>query len=118
MNDRITVSGVEVFARHGVLESEAEGQPFVVDVGLELDLSAAGKSDDIGDTVDYGDLASRIHRTVADERWNLIERVAERVAEVVLDDHRVMAVEVTVHKPRAPMPVAFDDVTVTIRRSR
>lgn len=119
MTDRIALAGLEIFAYHGVLDSEqAEGQLFGVDVALDVDLAAAGASDDLGDTIDYGLLAERIHQRVAGERWNLIERVAQRVAELVLEDRRVMAVEVTIHKPQAPIPVPFGDVTVTLRRSR
>lgn len=81
-----------------------------------LDLSKAGMSDEISTTVDYGILAQAIHRRVSGERWNLIERVAERVADLVLEDHRIARVEVTVHKPEAPIPVEFDDVRVTVIR--
>lgn len=119
MTDRIALSGIEVFARHGVLGAEAdEGQVFIVDVEVEADLSPAGASDDLEDTVDYGRLAELVHRIVAEERWNLIERVAQRVAEVVLGDGRVLAVSVTVHKPQAPIGVPFGDVSVTVRRTR
>ncbi len=118
MTDRISLSGIEVFARHGVFAEEAAGQTFVVDIELEVDLDQAGRSDDLEDTVDYGRLAELVHRTVAGERWNLIERVARRVADVTLVDERVTAVEVTIHKPEAPLAITFGDVSVTIRRSR
>ncbi len=119
MTDQITISGIEAFAYHGVLEHEkVDGQLFGVDVTLELDLSAAAASDDLADTVDYGELADRIHERVAGERWSLIERVADRVAELELEDPRVLATTVTVHKPQAPIGVPFRDVTVTRRRSR
>ena len=113
----IRLTGIEVFARHGALAVERRrGQTFVVDLVIELDLSAAGESDDLADTVDYGMLAVKVHDLVAGERWNLIERVAARVAEMVLEFEAVQAVEVTVHKPQAPIPVPFEDVSVTIRR--
>lgn len=119
MTDRIVISGIEVYAYHGVLDEEqAEGQLFAVDVEIEVDMAAAAASDDIEDTVDYGLLADRIHQRVADERWNLIERVADRVIDLVLEDERVQAATVTVHKPQAPIAVPFRDVTVTRRRSR
>lgn len=119
MTDRIVITGIEVFAYHGVLDHErADGQLFGVDVALEVDLAAAGTSDDLGDTIDYGLLADSIHERVAGERWNLIERVAQRVAELVLEDPRVTATEVTIHKPQAPITVPFRDVTVTLQRSR
>jgi 7,8-dihydroneopterin aldolase/epimerase/oxygenase len=117
--DLITITGIEVFAYHGVLpEEKAEGQRFLVDVELEVDLSLAGASDALAETVDYGLLAQRIHVVVASERWDLIERVAIRVAETVLEDPRVEAVVATVHKPAAPIAVGFSDVSVTVRRTR
>lgn len=120
MSDRIDLRGLRVFARHGVYEHEqADGQWFEVDVSLECDLSVAGGSDRLDDTVDYGAIAAAIHGVVATERWDLIERVATRVSEAVLDfDPRLTAVSVTVHKPEAPIPHSFRDVSVTIRRER
>lgn len=119
MTDRIVLSGIEVFAYHGVLEEEqSDGQLFAVDVVVEVDLTAAAASDDLDETIDYGLLADRIHERVAGERWNLIERVASRVAELVLEDPRVTSTEVTIHKPQAPIAVPFRDVTVTLQRSR
>jgi len=120
MADHITLRGLEVFARHGVFADERRsGQIFLVDVDIEMDLSDAGNSDLIVDSVDYGKLASLVHDTVAGERWDLIERVATRVAEAVLSfDGRIGAVEVTVHKPSAPIPHPFADVAVRLRRVR
>lgn len=119
MTDHIELAGLEVFAYHGVLESEqAEGQLFVIDLRLDIDLAPAGESDDLDHTVDYGRLASRVHALVSGERWDLIERVAERVAALALEDQRVAAATVTVHKPQAPIDVPFRDVSVTVRRSR
>lgn len=119
MTDRIAITGLRVFGRHGVLpHEEVEGQVFVVDVRLSLDLAAAGRTDRLSDTIDYGALARVVHDRVASERWDLIERVAERVAEVALEDPRVDEVEVTVHKPDAPISLEFDEVAVTIRRGR
>jgi dihydroneopterin aldolase len=117
--DRIAIRGIEVFARHGVLASEKEfGQAFLVDVELFLDLSKAALSDRLEDTVDYGELAQRIHDIVASERWDLIERVAGRVAEVGMQDRRVSQINVTVHKPEAPIAVSLGDVAVTLTRTR
>lgn len=119
MADRIKLTGIEVFAYHGVLAQEREhGQTFVVDVELSLDLAEAASSDDLADTVHYGELAQAVHDRVKEERWDLIERVAGRVAELVLEDSRVGEVEVTIHKPSAPIEVPFSDVAVTISRSR
>ena len=119
MTDRISLKGLEVFATHGVLEHEAaHAQPFVVDVVVEVDLESAGRTDRLSETIDYGALAVRVTDLVASETWSLIERVAHRVAEAVLDEPRAAAVEVTVHKPRAPIPVPFADVAVTVRREK
>lgn len=118
MSDRITLAGIEVFGHHGVLDDErALGQLFVIDLELELDLSVAGESDDLIDTVDYGDVAARVQALVASGRWNLIETVAQKVADLVLEDPRVGATTVTVHKPEAPIEVPFHDVAVTVRRT-
>ena len=115
--DSIALRGLRVRAHHGVMEQErTDGQTFVVDVTARLDLSAAGRSDELVSTLDYGTLAEAIHRRVSGEQWNLIERVAERVADLVLEDRRVSRVEVTVHKPEAPIAVEFEDVAVTIVR--
>jgi dihydroneopterin aldolase len=119
VNDRIEVRGIEVLARHGVLPHESEeSQPFLVDLTVYLDLSRAGTSDDLSDTVDYGRLAREAHDMVAGESHRLIEAVAERLAEKVLAEPGVERVVVTVHKPEAPISVPFRDVSVTIDRSR
>jgi dihydroneopterin aldolase len=117
--DSIRIIGIEVFAYHGVLAEEKEtGQRFLVDVELGLDLSAAGATDDLAKTVDYGSLAQRIHDVVASERLDLIETVASRVADAVFDDPRIATVVATVHKPQAPIQIPFGDVSVTVRRDR
>jgi len=117
--DRIELHGIEAFGRHGVLPHEQElGQTFTVDVSLELDLARAGASDDLMDTVDYGSLSQDLAAVVRDERYDLIERLATRLAEVCLDRPKVDAVTVTVHKPHAPVPVPLSDVVVTVRRTR
>ncbi len=119
MTDRIDLTGIEVWARHGVLSQEkTRNQPFVVDVRIFLDTSRAAASDDVSDTVDYGDLVRKIHFKVAGESHNLIETVAEGVAGIVLEDARVERVMVTVHKPQAPIAEKFGDVAVTVDRAR
>ena len=119
MADSIAITGIEVFAHHGVLaEEKKDGQRFLVDVQLRLDLSRAGETDALSETVDYGLLAQRVHDVVASERWDLIERVATRVAETVLEDARVREVVATIHKPGAPIAVGFSDVSVTVRRGQ
>ena len=100
MNGTIRLTGVRVFAHHGVFQKEHErGQEFVIDVAVGMDLHRAVESDELSATLDYGVLADRIRQRVTEERWNLIERVAGRVAELVMEDERVETVEVTVHKP-------------------
>jgi 7,8-dihydroneopterin aldolase/epimerase/oxygenase len=117
--DRITLTGIEVFAHHGVLPEERQlGQRFVVDVTVEAVLSAAAASDDLADTIDYGNLAARIAAAADDPPCHLIETGAARVADTCLDDSRIAAVEVTVHKPAAPLPVHAQEVAVHLRRAR
>jgi dihydroneopterin aldolase len=119
VTDRIEIKGVEVLARHGVLEREmADAQVFLVDLTVYLDLAPAGSSDDLADTVDYGRLAEETHELVHSESHRLIETVAERVAGRVLEEPAVERVVVTVHKPQAPITVKFGDVAVTVDRSR
>lgn len=118
-SDRISLTGIEVRARHGALPEEREAdQPFLVDVTAYLDLGPAAASDRLADTLDYGSLAERVAALVEGERHDLLETVAGRVAALVLEDARVERVEVTVHKPEAPLPVTARDVAVTVVRSR
>lgn len=117
MNDHVALTGLRVRGHHGVLPAErTDGQDFVVDAVLELDLRRAGASDDLADTVDYGLLATRLAAVVAGEPVDLLETLAARLAEVCLADGRVVSVEVTVHKPDAPIGVPFTDVSVTVIR--
>jgi dihydroneopterin aldolase len=119
VTDHIQLTGIEVFARHGVLPAEKErAQVFRVDVSAFLDLRRAGQTDRLDDTVDYGALAGEIREVVGSETHQLIERVAERAADIVLRHDRVERVLVTIHKPDAPVDVALTDVSVTIERSR
>ena len=117
--DVIALRGLRCFGRHGVFEHERrDGQDFVVDAVLRLDTRAAAASDELGDTVDYGALAGKLAAVVEGEPVNLLERLAQRLADACLDDPRVGEVEITVHKPSAPIPATFADVAVTIRRGR
>jgi len=117
--DRITLRGLRGLGRHGVLPQEQETpQPFVVDVVLSLDLAPAARSDDVTETVHYGELAERVVAVLEGKPVALIETLAARIAHVCLEDPRVEQVEVTVHKPEAPVGVPFDDVAVTVVRSR
>ena len=119
MSDRIRLSGLRVRGRHGVYDFErADGQDFLIDAELELDLAPAAASDDVADTVHYGELAGRLAEIIAGEPVNLIETLAGRLADECLADRRVDAATITVHKPQAPIPHEFADVAVTVRRSR
>jgi dihydroneopterin aldolase len=117
MNDRIALTGLRVHGRHGVLpEERRDGQDFVVDAVLCLDTRAAAASDDLADTVDYGVLAGRLADVVAGAPSDLIETLAARLADVCLAFPQVFEVELTVHKPAAPIPLSFTDVAVTVVR--
>jgi dihydroneopterin aldolase len=117
MSDRITLSGLRVRGHHGVLpEERRDGQDFVVDAVLSLDTRAAATSDALADTVDYGVLAAALAEVVAGEPVNLLETLAARLAAVCLAQPLVFEVELTVHKPSAPIPLSFDDVSVTVVR--
>jgi 7,8-dihydroneopterin aldolase/epimerase/oxygenase len=115
--DHIALRGLQVRGHHGVYEHERrDGQDFVVDLVVWLDLKAAATSDDLADTVDYGALATRAAAVVGGEPPDLVEAVAGRIADDVLTDGRIRAVEVTVHKPQAPIPLEFADVAVVLYR--
>ena len=119
VSDRIALVGLEAQGHHGVFDFEREaGQVFRVDVVLGLDTRPAAVSDDLADTVDYGGLANRLATVVEGEPVNLIETLAARLCELCMADERVIAAEVTVHKPQAPIAREFADVAVTARRSR
>lgn len=117
--DRIELRGIQAYGFHGVLAHERrDGQPFVVDVVAWLDLATAASSDALGDTVDYGALSRDVVAAVERDPVDLIETVAVRIADLVLVDARVEQVEVTVHKPEAPVTVPVVDVAVVVTRSR
>ena len=117
--DRVAIRGLRAQGHHGVYDFERErGQVFLCDAVLELDTSAAAASDDLHRTVNYADLARELYAVLAGEPVNLIEALAQRLADVCLAHQMVDAVEITVHKPQAELGVPFDDVTVAIRRER
>ncbi len=116
--DRIVVTGIRGHGRHGVFDHERrDGQEFAVDVELEVGTTAAARSDDLADTVDYGQVAIAVHALIVGEPVDLVETLAERIADACLAFGGVHAVTVTVHKPSAPIPVPFDDVQLRIRRT-
>ncbi|MGK5531650.1 dihydroneopterin aldolase [Streptomyces sp. URMC 129] len=117
--DRIALRGLRAKGFHGVLPRErAEGQPFVVDVVLGVDTRPAASADDLARTVDYGVVAEQVTAVITGEPCDLLETLAQRVADRCLAHDAVREAEVTVHKPEAPITVPFDDVTITIKRSR
>jgi dihydroneopterin aldolase len=117
--DRIAIHGLSAHAFHGVYEAERRlGQTFRVDAVLELDTAPAAADDDLERTVNYAELARALHVVLTGEPVDLLETLAQRLADVCLEDPLVDAVEITVHKPEADLGVPFDDVTVAIRRER
>jgi dihydroneopterin aldolase len=117
--DEIRLTGLRATANHGVLEHERrDGQVFLIDVTVRLPLGPAAATDDLDRTVHYGELAEAVVAAVESDPVDLIETVAERVADVALGFAAAHEVVVTVHKPHAPIAVPFDDVSVTITRRR
>ena len=117
MNDLISLNGLRVWGRHGVLpEERRDGQDFLVDAELTVDTRHAAATDDLAATVDYATLADQLVAVVAGEPVQLIETLASRLAEVCLADDRVLSAKVTVRKPSAPLPHAFSHVSVTVVR--
>lgn len=120
MSDRIEVRGLRATVIVGVNPEERDRkQPIELDLDLHLDLAAAGRSDDLSDTVHYGEAAEVALRAVSECRALLLERVAHLVAEALLGyDDRVAAVTVSVRKLRPPVPLDLATTGVTITRAR
>ena len=118
--DAVTLSGITAVGHHGVFDFERrDGQPFIVDAVLHLDLRPAGTSDDLTRTAHYGEVAEQVARIITGAPFQLIEALAEKIAADILASYPVVeAVDITVHKPKAPIEVPFGDVAVTIFRSR
>ena len=115
--DTITLSGLRVHGRHGVFDFERQrGQDFIVDVTLATSTKLAAQTDDIDDTIDYGLLSDKLAEIIGGEPVNLLETLAQRLADACLADSRVAEVTVTVHKPQAPITHSFTDVSVSICR--
>lgn len=115
--DRISLTGLRVRGFHGVFGFERrDGQDFVIDAVLSVDVRAAAAADDLTLTADYGVLAEALAAVVEGEPCDLIETLASRLADVCLATPGVSAVEITVHKPSAPIRRDFTDVAVTVRR--
>lgn len=119
MTDQIVLKGISAKGHHGVLDFEKrDGQTFVVDVTMHVDLAPAGASDDLADTVNYAEVASDVVALIEGDSLDLIEALASRIADRVLARPRVEAVEVVVHKPEAPVGHPFTDVQVRVSRER
>ncbi|WP_109506444.1 dihydroneopterin aldolase [Nocardioides speluncae] len=119
MTDEISITGIECFGHHGVFDFERrEGQNFVIDVTLGLDTRPAATSDDLRETVDYGSLVASVKVAVENDPVDLIETLAQRIADVCLLDDRVEWTRVTVHKPEAPIDATYSDVALTVLRQR
>lgn len=119
MADRITLTGLRVRGHHGVFDAEKrDGQDFLVDITVWIDLAEAAAADDLQQTLHYGELAERAAKIVSGPARDLIETVAAEIADDIMTDGRAHAAEVTIHKPSAPIPLTFADVAVTMRRSR
>lgn len=117
--DLIEVRGLTAVGVCGALPEEQErAQPLEVDLDIRADLAAAGASDDLDDTVDYGAVCELVERVVTTERFQLLERLAARIAEVVLSDDRVQGVTVAVRKLRPPVSQIVDTSGVRITRTR
>ncbi len=123
LGDRIEVRGVELLVYCGVLpEEQARRQPFLFDLDLYMDLAVAGASDDIADTANYGDVIDLLAAKLADERFQLLERLATRVVELIFDHlsgpNGLSAITVTVRKLRPPVAAHVDTTGVRIHRTR
>lgn len=118
--DTIKLTSVTAIGYHGVFAHEKrDGQPFITDAVLHLDVSAAAATDDLSKTANYGAVAQTIVSMVTGEAFDLIETLSVRMADQILADFPVVnAVEVTIHKPKAPIQVPFGDVSITVFRSR
>jgi len=115
--DRILISGLRELGVHGVLpEEQVRPQPFEVDIELLVDVSAAGESDDLDETVDYGAVCEAVSRIVSSEQYRLLERLATRIAEVCRADPRVVGVVVEVRKLHPPVRALLDHVAVRVER--
>ena len=113
----IIIRGIRATGHHGVFEHERrDGQEFLVDLVVVADFSQAAVSDDLADTVDYGALAILVTEHITGEPHNLIETLAVNIANACMNVAGVLGIEVTVHKPHAPIEVPFDDVLVRVRR--
>ena len=120
MSDQIKITGISGFGYHGVLESERSvGQNFSADITIPLSTRAAGESDDLTKTINYAEVAELVHRFIIGKPVKLLETLAEKIASAILAVYQLAdGVNVTIHKPEAPVTIPFLDISVTIQRSR
>lgn len=118
--DKIIIKGLKVFAYHGVNpEEKIDGQDFILDIIAYTDLKNAGQTDDICDTVSYAKILKTAVRVMNEDKYDLIEKAARRVADQILSEFdKVSSVDVILKKPQAPIKADFDYVAVEISRSR
>lgn len=117
--DLVEITGLRATGYHGVFDFERrDGQEFIVDVALGVDLQPAAVSGDLADTVHYGIVSEQVHEIITGPPVDLIETLALRIVEACLSHELVGWARVRVHKPQAPIEVAFSDVTVTMERSK
>lgn len=120
MSDRIFIKGLSLHAYHGVMPYEGKvGQSFTLDMALDIDLTIAARTDKVADTVSYDQVVAVATQAFTSQKHKLIESAGGKVADAVLTKFpRVRAVEVTIHKPHAPIAASFSDVGVTLLRKR
>lgn len=118
--DRIIIKGLRLFAYHGVNPEEKEqGQDFILDIILHVNINEACSSDDVEDTVSYAKAVKTVRRVFCEKKYNLIEKCAQVTAQALLDEYpAVFKVEITLKKPQAPVKADFDYMAVNIVRSR
>lgn len=117
--DVIEILGIRAHGHHGVLPDERlRGQPFIADVRIGVDTAGAARTDDLGKTVNYADIAQLVHSELSGDPVDLIETLAQRLADRCLEHEAVQAVEIAVHKPQAPVGVPADDIVIRIVRRR
>lgn len=120
MSDRIILTGISAIGYHGVFpEERLNGQRFIVDAILDLDLSVSGANDHLINTVDYSKVVELIHEAITGIPFSLIEKLGQQIAEIILNTFSlVRKVQITVHKPDAPVGIDIVDIAVQIERSR
>lgn len=118
--DSIQISGIKTYAYHGVLEAErALGQFFITDVVMYLDLRNASATDDLTETVHYGEAYEIIENIIKSEPVNLIEYLAEKVVNVLFDRYdKILEMDITITKPSPPIDGNYNNVSITLNRKR